>query len=78
MEAVRAISAEIVGWGVAGCAALLALVIALGGVEGQIGEMFSVPGLSVSPRIRIVVVIVALLVAVAAVPISNAVVDALW
>jgi hypothetical protein len=78
MEAVKAVSAEIVGWGVAGCAATLALVIALGGVEGQIGEMFSIPGLSASPRVRIVVVILALAVAASAVPISNAIVDALW
>jgi hypothetical protein len=78
VEAVKEISAEIAGWGVACCAGLLALVIALGGVEGQIGELFSVPGLSVSPRVRVVVVILALLVAVSAVPISNAVVDALW
>ena len=78
MEAVKIVSAEIVGWGVAGCAAVLALVIALGGVEGQIGEMFSIPGLSASPRVRIVVVILALAVAASAVPISNAIVEALW
>ena len=78
MEAVRAISAEIIGWGVTGCAAILALVIALGGVEGQIGEIFSIPGLSVSPRVRIIVAIIALLIAASAVPISNAIVDALW
>ncbi|MDY7076729.1 MAG: hypothetical protein SXV54_07355 [Chloroflexota bacterium] len=78
MEAVKAVSAEIVGWGVAGCAAILALVIALGGVEGQIGEMFSIPGLSASPRVRVIVVILALLVAASAIPISNAIVDALW
>jgi hypothetical protein len=74
----RAISSEIAGWGVALCAAMVALVIALGGVEGQLGELFSIPGLSVSPRLRIVVVILALVVAVAAKPISNAVVAALW
>jgi len=78
MEAVKAVSAEIVGWGVAGCAAILALVIALGGVEGQIGEMFSIPGLSASARVRVIVVILALLVAASAIPISNAIVDALW
>ena len=78
MEAVKAVSAEIVGWGVAGCAAILALVIALGGVEGQVGEMFSIPGLSASPRARVIVVILALLVAASAIPISNAIVDALW
>ena len=78
MEAVKAISAEIVGWGVAACAAILALVIALGGVEGQIGEMFSLPGLSASPRVRIVVVILALVIAASSIPISNAIVDALW
>ena len=78
MEAVKAVSAEIVGWGVAGCAAILALVIALGGVEGQVGEMFSIPGLSASPRVRVIVVILALLVAASAIPISNAVVEALW
>ena len=78
MEAVKTVSAEIVGWGVAGCAAMLALVMALGGVEGQIGELFSIPGLSASSRVRIVVVILALLIAVSAVPISNAIVDALW
>ena len=78
MEAVKEISAEIAGWGVACCAGLLAVVIALGGVEGQIGELFAIPGLSVSPRTRILVVVLALVVAVAAVPISNAVVDALW
>ncbi len=78
MEAVKAVSAEIVGWGVAGCAAILALVIALGGVEGQIGEMFSIPGLSASARVRVIVVILALLVAASAIPISNAVVEALW
>ena len=78
MEAVKAVSAEIVGSGVAGCAAILALVIALGGVEGQVGEMFSIPGLSASPRVRVIVVILALLVAASAIPISNAIVDALW
>ena len=78
MEAVKDISAEIAGWGVACCAGILAVVIALGGVEGQVGELFSIPGLSVSPRVRIVVVVLAPAVAVAAVPISNAVVDALW
>lgn len=78
MEAVKAVSAEIVGWGVAGCAAILALVIALGGVEGQIGEMFSIPGLSASARVRVIVVVLALLVAASAIPISNAIVDALW
>ena len=78
MEAVKAVSAEIVGWGVAGCAAILALVIALGGVEGQVGEMFSIPGLSASARVRVIVVILALLVAASAIPISNAVVEALW
>jgi hypothetical protein len=40
--------------------------------------MFSIPGLSASPRVRIVVVILALTVAASAVPISNAIVDALW
>jgi len=75
---VQAISAEIVGWGVAGCAAILALVVALGGVEGQLGGLFSVPGLSISPRIRIIVVVVALAIAVSAIPISNAIVEALW
>ncbi len=78
VEGVKIISAEIVGWGVAGCAAILALVMALGGVEGQIGEMFSIPGLSVSPRVRFIVAILALAVAVSAVPISNAIVEALW
>ncbi len=78
MAEVEAISAEIVGWGVAACAAMLALALALGGVEGQIGEMFSIPGLSVSPRVRIVVVILALAIAASAIPISNAIVEALW
>ena len=78
MEEVIAISAEIAGWGVAICAAMLALAVALGGVEGQIGEIFSIPGLSVSLRVRIIVAILALLVAASAVPISNAIVDALW
>ena len=78
MEAVKTVSAEIIGWGVTGCAAMLALVIALGGVEGQIGELFSIPGLSASPRVRVVVAVLALLVAASAVPISNAIVEALW
>jgi hypothetical protein len=78
VEEVKAISAEIVGWGMAGCAAILALVMALGGVEGQIGEIFCIPGLSVSPRVRVIMAILALLIAVSAIPISNAIVEALW
>jgi hypothetical protein len=60
MEAVKTVSAEIVGWGVAGW------------------ELFSIPGLSASPRVRVVVAVLALLVAASAVPISNAVIEALW
>ena len=78
MGSVKAISAEIIGWGVAICAATLAVTIALGGIEGQVGEFFSIPGLSVSPRMRVIVVILALMIAASAVPISNAVVGALW
>ena len=78
MEEVKTISAEIVGWGMAGCAAILALVMALGGVEGQIGEIFCIPGLSVSPRVRVIMAILALLIAVSSIPISNAIVEALW
>jgi hypothetical protein len=78
MEAVKSISAEIVGWGIALCAAVVGLSFALGGVEGQIGQFFSIPGLSVSARTRIVVAILALVIAVAAIPISNAIAEALW
>lgn len=78
MAEVKAISMEIVGWGVAACAASLGLMLALGGVEGQLGAMFAIPGLSVSPRVRLVVVVLTLIVAASAVPISNAVVEALW
>ena len=78
MEAVKVISTEVVGWGVVISAGLVALVIALGGVEGQIGEAFAIPGLVVSPRIRIIVVVLALALAASAIPISNAVVEALW
>jgi hypothetical protein len=75
---VRALSAEIVGWGVAACAASLAVALALGGLEGQLGAMFAIPGLHVSPRLRLIVVVLALIAAVSAIPISNAVVRALW
>ena len=78
MEAAKSISAEVVGWGIAICAGVVALSFALGGVEGQIGQLFSIPGLSVSARTRVVVVILALAIAAAAVPISNAVAEALW
>jgi hypothetical protein len=78
MGEVKAISAQLVGWGVAACAASLAVTMALGGVEGQLGAMFSIPGLSVSPRVRLIVVLLALIIAVSAIPISNAVVQALW
>ena len=78
MGEVKEISAQVAGWGVAGCAALLAFAMALGGVESQVGTLFSIPGLKVSARARIAIIIMALIVAAAAVPISNAVVNALW
>jgi hypothetical protein len=78
MEAAKAVSLEVTGWAVAFCGAFIALAIALGGFEGQLGEMFSIPGLSASLRVRIVLAILAFAIAVSAIPLSNAVSSALF
>lgn len=68
---------DIMGWGVALCACFLVLAVALGGLEGAIGEAFQIPGLRASIQTRIVLGTLALAVAVFAVPLSNALVRAI-
>ena len=77
MGAVTDLSKEMVQAGVIACALLLAFGIALGGVEGQLGALLGDPSLGQSAKGRIVVLIVALLIAAAAIPIGNAVARAL-
>ena len=78
MAELERISAEIVQFGILVCALLLALGVALGGVEGQLGALLGDPTPGMSARGRLVVLVVALLLAASAVPIANAVVEALF
>lgn len=78
MEAAKSVALEITSWAVTFCACFVALSAALGGTESAMGHVFEIPGLQVGPHARFVVAILALLVAVSAVPISNAVARALF
>jgi hypothetical protein len=75
LDAVKAVSKELVGYGVAATACFVAVAIALGGLEGQIGAMFQIPGFNATAKVRVVVCVVALLIAVSAIPVSNFVID---
>ncbi len=68
---VLAVAMEIVGIAVTVCAAILAVTIALGAFEGQLGAMFSIPGVQATVQGRIVMATLALMGAVVAVPLAN-------
>jgi hypothetical protein len=78
MEEVTAVSAELVRWGIFFTALLLALGVAAGWLEAELGVALDLPALHVAPRLRIPILVLCLVVAVSAIAISNAVVDALF
>ena len=71
------VSQEIIKIAVIAVASLLALSVALGGVEGQIGTMLGDPSMGRSAKGRIIALIIALVIVLSAIPISNAVSKAL-
>ncbi len=78
MGDITAISAEVVRWGLFFTALLLAVGIGAGWLEAGLGVGLNIPALQVSPRLRIPVLLLCLLVAAFAVPISNSVVRILF
>ncbi len=77
MEALTGLAREMVQAGVTACALLLAFGVALGGVEGQLGALLGDPSLGQSAKGRIVILVAALALAAAAIPLGNAVANAL-
>jgi len=78
LDKITEVSAEIVRWGTFFTAVFLALGVAAGWLETELGIGLGIPSLSVAPRLRLPILALCFLVAAFAVPISNAVVEALF